>query len=212
MAAPGIALNNSLTSNYNDIHPHASIGLQSASTLAGTYAFYKINLLLAKRTPQAILRQKAVLLNKVAALQDNGFLTSRTVIEKLEIKFAPDAEAGLLVLMKNELARLITDIEWINEKLFALNEPLIDLEQLNILKKALAKIVSNPAFNADVKINKQYSAMQYNNQLSTKAVRMSWWLTKNSIKTTAQCGWYLTKVAANICWDTVKIMVKATIH
>jgi len=91
-----------------------------------------------------------------------------------------------------------------------LHEPRI--EQIDILKDALAKIVRDPSFNEHVKINKEYNALQYNNKISTKTMQTAWWLAKNGIKTTAQCSWYLTKVAANICWDTTKILLKAVIN
>ena len=210
-ALPGIASENILKNRYADFTPGMSTGLNCLSVAVGTYAVYKTNQLLSTRTPAAIFIQKAKLQKKIKKLTINDTISKHSILQKLAARFAVKAEQGIYVLMSNYLKKLIKDIKWINSKLIILGEPTIDLFVIDALEAALVSIVTEPMYDTELKRNKEYNVQEYNNRLTTKIQNASWWLTKNGVKASVKASWFVTKVAATVCWDTFKIVLQAAI-
>lgn len=204
-ALPGAMVQAALQNNFSNIPSTLSLGVPIISGTAATYAFYKVHQALEKRTRQAILKQKAYLLEEINTLKENNCLSEKSIANALNQKFADQyAQGGYpSIVTHSYIAELIKQIEWLNPKLTFLEENPINEEIIKILKTLYTNIVSDPNYRTDLKKHQRYKEERYNNQLGTKIKRSAWWTTKK----TAQAGLFAAKVSAYVCWDLFKIVL-----
>lgn len=201
-ALPGIMADSSLRNSFYDVPQGITFGLRAFSGIFGSYVLYKTHAFARKRTKEALLDKKIDLEKKIKYLEKNGFLSKNTVITALNVHFTDKAEQGLSVLTSTYLKDLITQIEWLNPKLAFLGVPTISTRVIEILKEARAHIVNELKYNNDLKLNRTYQTAAYNNSLSTRIKRGTWWTTKKA----ATAGLFATKLATNVCWELFKII------
>lgn len=204
-ALPGAIAHANLNKNFTDIPTAISFGISSISGVAAVYTFYKIHQSLSSRTKQAILKQKASLLETINRLRTHEILSEQSIIDNLKLEFTDQVAQGycISIMINLYLEKLINNIEWANPKLIFLGETPIDTELIEILKKTRTSIVTSPNYPIQRTMHQNHEKEVYNNQLSTKIKQGAWWTTKKTV----QAGVVVTKIGISACWDLFKIIL-----
>jgi hypothetical protein len=207
-ALPFFALESHLNSTYSDISPSFSQGLAGTAVVAGLYGAYKTYNKLYACTQHALLDQKNMLLKVLSDLQI-AQNTPETIARDVQLIFSDTNSHTWLVESHLYIKDLLESLATLDLKCTALNKPFLTPVQYTQyeekLKHTLLHIQSHTLFKSQ-----QRDYIQ--NKLSTKAIRLAWWTTKNTAKGALKVSWFATKTLIKTAARLSLLMLKNTIN